>query len=224
MGFGKKEKLKIRKKGIVYEFQNCIPQNKDNDVCIKNDVISFKYSKMILRRSSVFSSILNDCQESYIPLVDDPVHFNLLLNILYAPECAIGFIDSNNFYDMYMLMDKYDIHFIDDDIMNKCLDVYDIGYKSFTLVAFYDDTHDTMYITKMATRYLNSSVSIVSDIDQLNDDFWVRCLPVVTTIYAYQLPNFRTKILNQIKCRYIKTAFDHLITENEKLQTKLSSR
>ena len=224
MSYGEKRRhsddirnVKKHKSSIAYQFQYCIPENRDNDIYIKSKTHTFRYSKMILRRSSVFSGMLDDC--SKIPLVDDVCYFNLLLNILYTPESGMEFINSDNFYEMYILMHKYDIHFLDHDIMNKCLDDYDIDYKSLILVASYDDIYDTTFTIHMAIRYLAWYVEI-PDTDQLNDDFWIRCLPVISTLSTQEIPKFRKHILNHIKCPYIKTSFDHLITENERLRGK----
>lgn len=204
---------KKKQEPIIYHFDQCIDQNIDGDFIIHIGSAQFKYSKMILRRSSVFNTMLNDCTESYCTLSDeDPVHFNLFLNILYTSDHAMDFITEAQYYPMYMLLDKYDIHFLDNYISEACLEIYKISYHSMTLVAFYDDTHNTTKLTKLVLKYMDHHKEF-TDIDKLTDDFWIKCLPVITSIRVWQYSDFSKHVVDKIKSPPIKKSFLFLLNK-----------
>jgi hypothetical protein len=181
----KSKKIKMKNIKTLIDFTK---YDNFTDIIIECGTIKFNFSKFILARDSVvFKNLLTDCGENIIIVNDDVDNFNILLNVLYGNGMIC--INENNYYDIYMLLDKYDINNCRDYIENLCITHYKLSDRSINMIINFRQKD----IDKMCNRYVfcrsnsfgfngfnkkiqkSSNKELIDNPENVLDEFWLKC-------------------------------------------------
>jgi hypothetical protein len=170
---------------------------KFSDVIIYCRNSKFNFSRFVLGHSSdVFGDILNNCKTGF--KVDDiEDDFNILLNIMYGNNC----IDENNYYGVYVLLEKYKICVGKDYIIDKCINEYKLSCQSIEIIQQCGDKK----MDYLCKRYVNYEE--IDGLEQVSDYFWLGCAKYYNdvTVDVYD------RILKYVECEDIKKNIINMI-------------
>jgi hypothetical protein len=118
--------------------------------------------------------MFKDCSDiNALTLDDDPKYMSIVLLIMRNPMIGSRRINERNYYPIFMLLDKYDVIFCRDQIIDNCMNVYPISGYSIDLVFSYSDL--VYYVKEKMYRsleYKHPDITTIPDIDKIPQIFW----------------------------------------------------
>jgi hypothetical protein len=154
---------------ISNEFKFC-----DIKLIIQDNIINFRKANMY-DSSNVFKTMLDDCPDiKTFTLDEDPLNMTIILDIMAYHDDMFDRINSENYFDIYMLLDKYDIMYCRNDIINKCVHEYSISECSICLICNFGSDRQ---VNTMCRHFIEQKFTF----DGLNTHlipqiFWLKCI------------------------------------------------
>jgi hypothetical protein len=185
---------------------------KKDDITIECNGVTFSVPSSSIDKSNVFKNLLQDCNNRTIIINENVGNFRIVLDIIN--NLNLNLITEDNYYDIYMMLDKYDIYEGTEYIEEMCVTTFDITDKSIDLVYNFSNMVDTL-----CHRYMCTNKIIGGDIKLVPDEFWLKCYGNIIMMkesnltlskesnLSFSFDSVNKKVLNNIKDDVIKKVF-----------------